>query len=105
MAFKFESLYPTYPDVIRKMPRRQPDERWDFTSHEFIEEWSHDNQALYIEALYSQRANIPFASVHGLLAKGLNRFPQLVQAVKEIQHEDMFGRRVPCMTWKRVTTT
>jgi hypothetical protein len=103
MAFDYSPLYATYPSVIKKMPRRQPAQRYDFTSHEFIREWSHDNQEAYIEALYSQKKNIPFATVHGLLAQGLNQHPNLVEQAGEVDSIDIFGRSNRCMSWRHRT--
>lgn len=104
MPFDYAPLYASYPAIIRKMPRRQPEQDWDFTSHEFIREWSHDNQGAYIEALHAQKDNMSFAIVHGLLAQGLNQYPEFVRQAGEIDSVDIFGRTNRCMTWRRVTS-
>lgn len=99
MPFDFEPLYATYPAVIKKMPPT-------FDSHDFIREWSHDNQELYINALSAQNAkkgNNPFMIVHGKLAKGLTQYPELVQKAGKVPSTDIFGGQTPCMSWRRVS--
>ena len=100
--YDFSELYEQYPSVIMQMPK-------EFTSHEFILELARLNQTLYIEALYHYRHTLykdkpaPFMNVHSLLAKGLTRFPGLVEKISDsVPSEDIFRVSNNCSKWRQI---
>ncbi len=97
----FEALYSRYPDVIDQMPA-------SFNSHEFILRLAQQNQTLYIEALFSYRNRVPqtpFRTVHGILAKHLHSYPDLVREVESETSPDIFGNPNQCSRWEKVQTS
>lgn len=97
----FDALFENYPTLIMQMPN-------PFTSHDFILRLAQQHQALYIEALYSYRnlpnrqQPTPFKIVHGILAKHLNAFPQLVTYLGEVESIDIFTQENRCAQWQKV---
>ena len=98
----FSEILSQYPNVIAQMPDT-------FTSHQFILELAHQNQTAYIEALHSYRdynhrgAPAPFQIVHGMLAKRLSGFPELVTLVHDsVPSIDIFGQKSDCSEWRKV---
>ncbi len=97
----FDALFENYPTIIAQMPN-------PFTSHQFILHLAQQHQALYIEALYSYRnlpnrqQPTPFKTVHGILAKHLNAFPQLVTHLGEVESIDIFTQENRCAQWQKV---
>ena len=101
-AHDFSNLYAQYPSIIAAMPN-------PFTSHQFILELAHQNQTLYIEALYSYRHHThrdspaPFLIVHGILAQQLLEFPNLVRQLRRnLPSQNIFGEDDPCSEWVKV---
>lgn len=97
----FRPLYACYPSIIAQMPDT-------FTSHQFILELARQNQALYIEALYSYRhhtyrnACAPFMMVHGVLAQHLAAYPGLIeQTSRGVPSVDIFGQVVGATAWRK----
>jgi len=99
---EFSDLYAQYPDIIAQMPEI-------FTSHQFILELAHQNQTIYIEALYSYRDHphrgvpAPFLMVHGILAQHLLYYPALIEQVrKDASSKNIFGLENTCSEWIKV---
>jgi len=97
----FNQIFAHYPDLINQMPN-------PFTSHQFILQIARQHQALYIEALHTYR-NLPdsqnptpFKTVHGILAKHLNAYPQLVTNIGEVESNDIFTNDNTCARWQKV---
>jgi len=99
--FDFSVFYPKYPDLIESMPD-------EFSSHRFILKLAQENQVEYVNALYAYRYSEsgdegkPFQVVHGLLAKGLRQFPDMVEYVKEISNIDIFGQSNSAAWWLKL---
>ena len=97
----FIEIFELYPELIAEMP-------YSFTSHQFILHLAQRYQALYIEALYAYRnipgphRGTPFKTVHGILAKQLNGFSQLVTHVGEVESIDIFTQENRCAQWQKV---
>lgn len=97
----FSTIFEHYPELIAQMPNV-------FTSHQFILHLAQRCQALYIEALYFYRRSLdsqhptPFKIVHGILAKKLNAFSQLVTYVREIESINIFTQENHCAQWRKV---
>ena len=98
----FSDLFEQYPNIIEEMPEI-------FTSHEFILKLAQQNQAEYVEALHAYChkeegvAPTPFMTVHGILAKGLNSFPKLIELFRtDAPSKDIFGRSGKSALWKKV---
>ena len=97
----FNTIFEHYPGLIAEMPD-------SFTSHQFILHLARQYQALYIEALYAYRNipspqhSTPFKTVHGILAKQLNAFSQLVTHVGEVESIDIFTQENRCAQWQKV---
>ena len=100
-SFDFSALYSHYPNIIACMPSV-------FSSHKFILKLAQDHQPEYIEALFAYRNSkrldnpTPFMIVHGVLAKGLRQFPELVEYVKDIPSKDIFEQANECSEWRRL---
>ena len=97
----FDTLFAQYPMIIAEMPD-------EFTSHEFILRLAQQNQALYIEALYSYRnrkREAPFMTVHGILAKQLQTYPHLIREIDYVPSIDIFGQSNKCAQWQKVKAT
>lgn len=100
--YDFSTLYSKYPDLIARMPAT-------FTAHKFILHLAEENQALYVAALYHYRNNLhrgrptPFRIVHGVLARHLHNYPNLVQKVREgVSSPDIFGNAHTCSEWRKL---
>ena len=93
--YDFVVLFEQYPTIIAQMPL-------NFTSHEFILRLAQQNQALYVEALYVYRDGNPFQIVHGILAKGLRRYPELITHEGETMGEDIFGQTNSTAHWQKI---
>lgn len=97
----FDALFEQYPAVIAQMPEV-------FTSHAFILRLAQQNQALYIEALYSYReathrgAAAPFMMVHSVLARRLNAHPDRVRRLGDVPSTDIFGKPNECAQWRKL---
>ena len=97
----FNTIFEHYPELIAEMPD-------SFTSHKFILHLARRYQALYIEALYDYRSVLnpqhatPFKTVHGILAKQLNAYPQLVTHIGEVKSIDIFTQENCCAQWHKV---
>jgi len=97
----FGGLFEKYPSIIAQMPEA-------FDSHEFILRLAHQNQVLYVEALYSYRDSVhrgeptPFRVVHQILAQHLNACPDLVRRAGHTYSNHTFGQREGCAQWKKV---
>ena len=94
----FSQLFERYPAIISQMPDR-------FDSHEFILRLAQENQKLYIEALYHYRDSAdpaaPFMVVHGILARHLNDYPELIKQTGTVQSENIFGLVNACAMWEK----
>ena len=96
MSHDFEPLHQFFPEVIEQLPV-------EFTSHEFIQKLGQSYQTLYIEALYAYcNASRPFMTVHGLLAKHLNRYPSLIERMEDRTSKTIFGDEQQCASWRRI---
>jgi hypothetical protein len=74
-----------------------------FTSHKFILRLAQQNQALYIEALFSYRDDTaPFMRVHGILAKHLHAYSELVRPLSTVLSTNIFGQPNECAQWKKL---
>ena len=94
-AHNFQPLYERYPEIIAQMPG-------EFTSHEFILRLAQQNQADYIEALYSYRDNEPFRKVHGQLANQLHQHQNLVTQIDDAPNSpNIFGEPQICSKWRK----
>jgi len=93
----FNELYAKYPDIIAQMPPV-------FTSHEFILELARRNQRLYIEALYSYRAEgRPFNIVHARLARYLGKQAHLVRMLtRHLPSSNILGQTAVCAQWEKL---
>ena len=97
----FKQLFDHYPEIIEQMDDT-------FTSHEFILHLARQYQALYITALYayislpSTQHPTPFKTVHGILAKHLNAYPELVTNIGEAESNDIFTNDNRCAQWQKV---
>lgn len=98
----FDALFEQYPAIIAQMPET-------FTSHEFILCLAQQNQALYVEALYSYRDSLhrgapaPFLMVHSILSKRLKLYPNLVKLDRyDVPSTDIFGHPNECAQWKKL---
>ncbi|MBA7674708.1 hypothetical protein ES703_82929 [subsurface metagenome] len=97
----FEQLFDLYPEIIGQMDDT-------FTSHKFILHLAREYQALYITALYayislpSTQQPTPFKTVHGILAKHLNAYPELVTNIGEVESFDIFTNDNRCAQWQKV---
>ena len=92
----FGALSAQYCGVIAQMPK-------SFTSHEFILRLAQQNQALYIEALYSHGGSrTPFQLLHGQLARHLKDYPRLVRFTRRVWSKDIFGGGNTCGQWTKV---
>jgi hypothetical protein len=100
--FDFKPLYGKYTEIIAEMPMV-------FTAHEFILRLAHQNQKLYIEALYAYREvphtdlPAPFLNVHRILTTQLHAYPELVEQVrKHAPSRNIFGESIACTEWKKL---
>jgi hypothetical protein len=95
----FSQLFECYPAIISQMPAR-------FDSHQFILRLAQENQKLYIEALYhyrdSSEPEAPFMVVHGILARHLLEYPELIKHVGTEPSENIFGQVNACANWEMV---
>lgn len=97
----FAPLFERYPELITQMDNI-------FTSHKFILHLARQHQALYITALHAYielpnpRYPTPFKTVHGILAKHLNAFPQLITHTGEVESIDIFTQENRCAQWQKV---
>jgi hypothetical protein len=94
----FSSLYAHYAEVIEQMPDL-------FTSHAFTLALAQQHQRLYIEALGAYRDNAaPFRTVHGILAKHLYEYPELIYRDPpdaDVPSVNIFGESGACAQWRR----
>ena len=100
--YDFSALLERYPEIIAAMPD-------EFTSHEFILALAQRHQRLYVEALHAYRdvlhqgATAPFRTVHGILAKRLHDFEDLiVQEGTAFGSKDIFGHPQQCAKWRKL---
>lgn len=98
----FTALFDAYPTAIAAMGNQ-------FSSHRFIQQLAHQEQVLYIEALYAYRHHLrngkpaPFMMVHGILAGHLERMPELVRKVgTDSDSHDLFGGENAAVLWEKV---
>jgi hypothetical protein len=93
----FSALKDRYPETIEAMPAT-------FTSHEFILRLAQQHQALYIEALYDYRDKpAPFRAVHGILAKHLHAYKDLIELVRDdALSTSIFGESDRCAQWRKL---
>lgn len=96
------TLYEHYPTVIAQMPD-------EFTSHQFILKLAQQHQDLYIEALYHYRHNpanstpTPFMIVHGILAKRLAEYTDLIeQSGANVPSENIWREKDTCAGWRKL---
>jgi hypothetical protein len=101
--FDFLGLYAQYPAVIRQMPDV-------FDSHQFILELARLNQVEYVRALNaylnpeSDEKPEPFQVVHGILAKKLTEFPDLIVLIRRDKPSaDIFGNNGQCAEWRKIS--
>lgn len=101
--FDFSVLYDQYPAIISQMPPI-------FDSHQFILELARQNQVEYVKALHAylesvaDEAPAPFQVVHGILAKKLKNFPELVSLIRiDKPSIDIFGKSQGCAEWRKLT--
>lgn len=93
----FSPLFARYRQTIREMPS-------GFDSHEFIARLAQENQSEYIGALAAyRRSGTPFKVVHGILARHLNAFPDLITPNGGTISDDIFGDPCSCMKWRKVS--
>lgn len=96
----YSALFEKYPEVIEQMPET-------FTSHEFIQRLTYQNQALYIEALYMYRhithsgSAAPFMIVHHYLTQHLSNCAELDLTRSDAPYTDIFGKPNVCSEWKK----
>ena len=96
------ALYEQYPVIIEQMSS-------EFTSHEFIQKLTQQNQTLYVEALYAYRfpkdgeTASPFQTVHGFLAKKLHDSPLVMKLNYEVDSRNIFGHYTKCANWRKVS--
>jgi len=92
----FEELEGHYPEIVSRMPER-------FNSHEFILQLAYEHQRLYIKALamYAEAEGGPFMIVHGRLAKGLTKYPDLVRYIGDEPSRDIFGHSGSAALWHK----
>ena len=92
----FTPLRQHYPDIIATLPDT-------FTSHEFILALAWNHQALYVEALYAYRdRHGPFQVVHGVLARMLGEFPELIENTGyTVPSPDIFGNAGDAVQWQK----
>jgi len=99
--YDFSAIFEHYPELIAEMSDT-------FTSHHFILHLARGYQAPYIEALNFYRHSpdsqhpTPFKIVHGLLAKHLNAYPQLVTHIGDVESIDIFTQENRCAQWQKV---
>jgi hypothetical protein len=98
----FSALFAQYPSIISQLPET-------FTSHQFILELARQNQALYVEALYSYRnhehrnAPAPFMMVHSILANRLLNYPHLIEQIrKDAPSQNIFREDDWCSEWGKL---
>ncbi|MEW6580732.1 MAG: hypothetical protein AB1435_16270 [Chloroflexota bacterium] len=93
----FDELERHYPEIISRMPER-------FNSHEFILQLAYEYQRLYIKALamYAEAEGWPFMIVHGRLAKGLIKYPDLVKDIGDEPSRDIFGHSSSAALWRKL---
>lgn len=90
------SLFARYRQTIQEMSS-------NFDSHEFIARLAQENQNEYIGALAAYRqSRTPFKVVHGVLARHLNAFSDLVMPNGGTISNDIFGDACSCMKWRKV---
>ena len=96
-VFELENLQLIYPKVIEAMPEI-------FDSHDFILLLAQKEQQFYVKALYEYVGKTnPFQIAHGQLAKGLNKFPELVTKTgNEPNSKDIFGQSNSAVEWRKV---
>jgi len=100
--YDFSLLFDQYPTIIEQLPNI-------FTSHQFILKLAQQNQNRYIEALNAYRSNddgeahAPFMTVHGILAKRLNSYPELIEIIRnDAPSKDIFGHPSKCALWRKL---
>ncbi len=97
----FRPILVHYPALIEDMSNT-------FTSHQFIIKLARRYQTLYVRALYAYRRlptpenPTPFQIVHGILAKHLNAYPNLVTHRGDVESEDIFTNENTCAQWQKV---
>ncbi len=92
----FSQLYERYPSIIEQMPEI-------FTGHKFILNLAQQNQALYIEALRGyHKKDEPFRIVHGILAKYMNKYPELITKTGKVPSDNIFGQSSECEQWRKI---
>ena len=95
-ANTFDNLETRYPRIIDMMPN-------EFDSHEFILKLAHEHQRLYVQALIDYADNEqPFKIVHGIIAKRLHNFPELVTKIGEGSSEDIFRQVKSAAVWQKI---
>ena len=92
----FAPLRQHYPSVIETLPDT-------FNSHEFIIALAQRHQALYVEALHAYLDQYsPFQVVHGIIARSLDWFPELVENTGEhVPSRDIFGNANTAALWRK----
>lgn len=96
----FRELFEHYPALIQDMNDT-------FTSHQFILHLARQHQSLYIEALsdynnlLNPRHSAPFKTVHGILAKHLNVYPNLVTHIGDVESRNIFKKENTCAQWRK----
>jgi len=93
----FSYLLAHYPETIEEMGET-------FTSHQFILKLAQQHQRLYIKALHSYRDEpAPFRTVHGILAKRLHDYPELIELVRrDASSRNIFRQSNPCAEWRKL---
>lgn len=95
----FGPLSQQYPAVIQQMPDV-------FNAHQFILEFARQNQALYVEALYTYRNGNPFQAVHKQLTEMLKDFPHLVvRHGDDPNSHDIWTNSNGCSRWRKIQAT
>lgn len=94
IANAFKKLFELSPAIISQMQDR-------FDSHDFILCLAQENQKLYIEAGFyhyrdSSEPAAPFKVVHGILARHLNDYPELIKQIGTVQSKNIFGQVNAC---------
>ena len=94
-------LHEKYSDIIAQMPDT-------FDSHQFILKLAHENQELYVKALYHYRNHThrgkpaPFSALHLALSQHLSSLSHLVKRAGNTRTNDIFGHSQENAQWTKV---
>lgn len=97
-VYDFSNLETKFQGIVDQM-------NYTFDSHEFLLVLAKQNQAEYVDALYSYKASgsdTPFKAVHGAIMQKLVKHTELVILLRDDKPSvNIWGVSSPCGEWKK----